>query len=346
MLGFYFSGNGVANKKLVSLYILTYNQEGFIRQAIDNATQQTYAPLEIIVSDDYSSDMTWDIVKQAVADYKGPHSIIARRNERNLGISPHINEVWKYCSGDWIVASAGDDISLPDRVERIMEVVEVDKSIKLVQSWIEEVDADGNPLKLNRLNCHSDPGALRLYGLEARINGTSYHPHGAAMAYSRDVVDKFSPLPPGIIFEDNIVNLRAELLGRAGVLALPLVKHRNHSGQVTSAAGAESEDKIRERIRLRLDSDVLSSQQSLADITAKREGLKAQQYRRIVKCYRKRLRYFIWKRKALIYTWPVRLFYLAFLLVRPKLAPLSIIDVKRSLIPKRIYVNLKNMRQR
>lgn len=328
----------------VSFYILAYNHQEFIEDAVNAALKQTYQSLEIIVSDDHSTDNTWQIIQECLGNYSGPHKIVARRNSQNVGISRHINEVFRHCNGDWIVASAGDDMSVPDRVSRIMEAVAKDPKIKLVQSWLEEVDHAGVPLKVNMLASDCALGQVRKYGLEERIQGVSYHPHGAAMAYSRDIIDSFDPLPNGVIFEDNIVNLRAELLGSAAVLAQPLVKHRNHAGQITRTAGAANESKVRERIRLRLESDILSSQQNLADIAAVSNKLPPQQLRGIAQCYRKRHSYFINKGKALLYVWPIRLVYLFYLFLYPNIAPLSSGDLRRSMIPGPLYRLLKRRR--
>ncbi|MCK9506405.1 MAG: glycosyltransferase [Porticoccaceae bacterium] len=333
-----------ANRPKVSFYILAYNHQSMIRQAIEGALSQTYQPLEIIVSDDCSDDDTWQVIQQTLREHRGSHSILARRNERNMGISQHINEVWHYCSGDWIVASAGDDISLPERVESIMQVASANKAVKLVQSWVQEIDAEGHPLDVNGLGCDCAPGALRLYGLEDRIRGATYHPHGAAMAYSRDLVDRFSPLPEGVIFEDNIVNLRAELLGSAAVLARPLVKHRNHPGQVTRIAGIANEKKARQRIKLRLTSDIISSQQCLTDISASSENLPSNQYNDIANCYRRRLAYFSKKRKALIFIWPLRLIYLIHILAMKRVAPLSTDDFIYSLVPRPLHGLMQRLR--
>ena len=49
---------------LVSVVIITYNHEQFIRDAVRSAFEQTYEPLEIIFSDDFSSDRTFEIIKE------------------------------------------------------------------------------------------------------------------------------------------------------------------------------------------------------------------------------------------------------------------------------------------
>lgn len=129
---------------LVSFYILTFNHERYISDAISAALRQMYSPLEIIISDDCSTDRTWEIIQSRIAGYQGPHRLIARRNTDNLGISAHINALWQVCSGEWIVASAGDDASVPDWVERIMVCVKARPDIKLHQSWLSETDSELN----------------------------------------------------------------------------------------------------------------------------------------------------------------------------------------------------------
>ena len=58
---------------LVSFTILCYNQEAFIREAVEGAFSQTYSPLEIIISDDCSKDQTYEIVKQMADAYRKGH---------------------------------------------------------------------------------------------------------------------------------------------------------------------------------------------------------------------------------------------------------------------------------
>ena len=48
-------------KKLVSYCLFAFNQEKYINEAIKGALNQTYSPLEIIISDDCSTDLTFQI---------------------------------------------------------------------------------------------------------------------------------------------------------------------------------------------------------------------------------------------------------------------------------------------
>ena len=59
-------------RPLVSMTVICYRAERFVREAIEGALAQTYSPLEIIISDDASSDRTFEIIQEAVADYDWP----------------------------------------------------------------------------------------------------------------------------------------------------------------------------------------------------------------------------------------------------------------------------------
>ena len=103
------------DRPLVTFALFAYNQEQYIREAVEGAFSQTYEPLEIILSDDCSSDRTFEIMQEMAAAYEGPHEVRVRRSQLNRGISSHFKEVIEQSSGHYIVLAAGDDISLPER---------------------------------------------------------------------------------------------------------------------------------------------------------------------------------------------------------------------------------------
>ena len=84
------------DRPLVSFAVIAYNQERFIREAIEGAFAQTYEPLEIILSDDCSPDRTFDIMQEMAAAYDGPHKVVLNRNEPNLGLVPHVNRILEF----------------------------------------------------------------------------------------------------------------------------------------------------------------------------------------------------------------------------------------------------------
>ena len=105
------------NKKpYVSFCILTYKQEDFILDALQGAVEQDYDDMEIIVSDDCSSDSTFEKIQSFVASYKGDKSIMVNRNDHNLGLVPHYNKVLgELAQGEILIIADGDDVSYSNR---------------------------------------------------------------------------------------------------------------------------------------------------------------------------------------------------------------------------------------
>ena len=96
------------NVKVTAL-IITYNQQQFIRKAIDSAlAQQTSFPLEILVGDDFSSDGTREIIQE----YERQHPGLVRGvlHPRNMGKNGGINflETLKQATGEYYALMDGD----------------------------------------------------------------------------------------------------------------------------------------------------------------------------------------------------------------------------------------------
>jgi glycosyltransferase involved in cell wall biosynthesis len=328
---------------LVSFYILAYNHENMIADAIKAALAQTYSPLQIIISDDCSTDSTWEVINRTITSYTGPHDLIIRRNVKNLGIAAHINALWQKCEGDWIIASAGDDTSLPKRVEIIMDAIRINKNVKLVQSWLNEVDENNNLLTINELGVKAVDADPIFFSIQERLVGASYAPHGAAMAYAREIFSAFDPIPEDVIFEDNIINFRAELLGVAMVLPVSLVNHKNHLGQITRNHGSIP-SRIREIRRVRrLVSDISTSRQNLQDLgrvfNFSKEDKKALERLCMKEFAEARLR-----KSAIIGLWPFKLLSLCRLFLMNSMRALSNDDLMRAILPYFVYRSAKNFR--
>jgi glycosyltransferase involved in cell wall biosynthesis len=103
-------------RPLVTFALFAFNQERYIREAIEGAFAQTYSPLEIILTDDCSSDSTPSIMEEMAAAYCGPHRIVVRRGLRNVGTLTHVLYAARMAQGEFLVVAAGDDISVPERV--------------------------------------------------------------------------------------------------------------------------------------------------------------------------------------------------------------------------------------
>jgi len=212
------------DKPIITFAIVAYNQERFIREAIEGAFSQTYSPLEIILSDDCSTDHTFEIIKELADAYQGPHTIILNRNDKNLGIGAHFNRVMELARGDLVVGSAGDDISVPYRVERIYQAYESTKGIaKSIFSNYLTIDISGKPLCLHYETPmqSEDFSPNKLVKKDSLISGCSH-------AWSREVFSVFGPLITPLTCEDMVIPLRSALIGQIKYINEPLVMHRQH----------------------------------------------------------------------------------------------------------------------
>lgn len=206
---------------LVTFYVAAYNQENYVRAAVESAFAQTYTPLEILLTDDASSDRTFEIMTEMAAGYAGPHRVLLNRNPRNLGIPAHLDRIMALTQGAFVVQNAGDDISVPERTER------------LVAAW----RASGGRVKaVHSAKLRMDEtGAL--HGRLAEQEPLDRHPplallrrppdiYGAAMGWAREIFDVFGPLGPLPLLEDFPICLRAATLGEVAYLDAPLLQYR------------------------------------------------------------------------------------------------------------------------
>ena len=94
------------NQKKVSIIIPTYNQENFIAQTIESALSQDYNNLEVIISDDNSSDRTEEIVKT----YRSDKRLKYFKNPINLGrVGNYHKALYEYARGSYVLYLDGDD---------------------------------------------------------------------------------------------------------------------------------------------------------------------------------------------------------------------------------------------
>jgi glycosyltransferase involved in cell wall biosynthesis len=221
-------------RPLITFALVAYNQERFIREAVEGAFAQTYSPLEVILSDDCSEDRSFDIMKEMAALYKGPHNLVLNRNKVNLGIRNHINKVFSLAQGVLIVLVAGDDISMPQRAEIISRTyIKSERKVRLILSNYQVIDSGGGFKKGD----YRPDGPLTY----DRFLKGCWHAYGATMAIHRETYDFFGPLIPGI-HEDQILAHRALLLGSAEYIDEKLIKCRRHESNITGGTIAEENE--------------------------------------------------------------------------------------------------------
>ncbi len=189
------------------------------------ALAQDASHLEIILSDDCSKDATFEIMQEMAAAYDGPHTLRLNKNRKNLGVNNHINFLVQMASADVCVPFPADDTSVPNRVSRLLEVMERDDAL-LVHSDASTIDGEGNPA----VECHKHALFYRSNDVtEAALSDALFL--GATSAYRKELWQKYGPLPAySKAFEDLITGFRAALEGRISYVDEELVCYRQDVG--------------------------------------------------------------------------------------------------------------------
>ena len=176
---------------LATLVVLFYKHEQFVEDTVAGALSQTYPNLEIIFSDDNSPDGTFEVLEKAVRDYHGPHRIILNRNEKNLGLVPHVNKLlFELSHGEFIFLNGGDDISLPERVALGVEYFQSDPSVTAVSGSYITIDKDGKETG----NGIFDRDTLLRVDDRKYLKSDSFMTGGVALSFRRTVLEKFGRL--------------------------------------------------------------------------------------------------------------------------------------------------------
>lgn len=130
-----------------------YNGSRYVRDAIESVIHQTFTDFEFIIFDDCSTDHTWSILCE-YAEYDKRVKVF--RNEENIGLTKSLNKGLRLSHGEYIARQDADDISLPGRLEKQVELLDQHFEVVLVSCDLEVIDADGLTTDKWQQACDSD----------------------------------------------------------------------------------------------------------------------------------------------------------------------------------------------
>ncbi|MFH7806564.1 glycosyltransferase [Acinetobacter sp. BSP-53] len=205
----------------VTMVLVCYNQEKYIKEAVLSALSQDYSPLKIIISDDCSKDKTVHIIEEILATYNGSHEVFFNKNTVNQGLITHINLVNNLVDTELLVIAAGDDISHANRVTETIKayrlaeqqptsiyssVNKMTPAGELIGSWTPPIELSGHSV----LDCALS-GAL--------IIGASHTWHKSLFSIFGEITE------PGA-YEDLVLAYRSAILNGLLYIDEPLVDYR------------------------------------------------------------------------------------------------------------------------
>jgi alpha-1,3-rhamnosyltransferase len=120
---------------LVSVVVIAYNSSRYVLETLESVKAQTYQNIELIVSDDCSTDNTVELCKNWIEVNRDRFVRVELITiDKNTGISPNCNRGYKMAQGEWVKGVAGDDTLLPNCVEDNVHFVLTHPDAKVVHS--------------------------------------------------------------------------------------------------------------------------------------------------------------------------------------------------------------------
>jgi glycosyltransferase involved in cell wall biosynthesis len=129
----------------ISVIMAVYNNEKYLREAIDSILKQSFREFELIIIDDCSTDSSELIINEYG---KLDSRLVIHRQHMNSGVAIARNVGLQLSQGEYIALMDSDDISLPDRLEKQYRFIKAHPEIGVVGGGAEIVDSDGNHLSM------------------------------------------------------------------------------------------------------------------------------------------------------------------------------------------------------
>jgi len=134
-------------KPLVSIIITSYNYGHYICTAVDSVLEQDYENVEVVITDNCSTDNTLEILER----YKDDPRVRINVNAVNIGITPNINTGIGLARGEYVVILSADDWLLPGHISRLVAVAERYPEVGLVYATAYLCKEDRSPFAVRYL---------------------------------------------------------------------------------------------------------------------------------------------------------------------------------------------------
>jgi glycosyltransferase involved in cell wall biosynthesis len=218
----------------------TYNGARFLQEQLESIAAQTRLPDELVICDDGSTDESVEIISAFLrkAHFAGRLKI----NDYNRGSTKNFEKAIRLCEGEIIALADQDDVWLPEKLNSIANVLEVEEHIGAVFSDAELIDQDSRPLaktlwRSNDFNSREHKKFEGGQGLKALLR--HHLVTGATMAFRNKFRDLILPIPSNQIHDSWIALLIASI-SQLGPIKAPLMRYRKHPAQQIGLQNTDS----------------------------------------------------------------------------------------------------------
>lgn len=203
----------------VSILMLTYNGVQFLKAAIESVKQQTYKDWELIISDDGSTDGTWELAQIFAAS---DSRIKPYQNPKRLGIPGNRAAAFAVSRGELICHLDGDDELYPYSVATMVEAANANPDVALFQSDNAWMDSKG---VVYQYHANKDP--------EPNLAHFGWRHFGM---YRRSAYDTTNGYNTALISACEDGDLFMQIVEKHPFMRVPYVlyKHRWHDGNASN----------------------------------------------------------------------------------------------------------------
>jgi glycosyltransferase involved in cell wall biosynthesis len=216
----------------IGVAIITYNGLRYLPEQLGSIVQQTRAVDHIVISDDRSTDGTWEYLEAWAS--QAPMRVTLIRNETQLGLRGNFEQAIGAVEADVIFTADQDDVWIPGKVALMCAVFEQDPAVLLVHTDAILVDGDGRDMGktlLGELNLSSAERAAIHAGHALSVNYRRNVVTGATVAIRRTLLALARPFPP-IVYHDAWLALLAAATGKVRLLDTATIHYRQHGGNL------------------------------------------------------------------------------------------------------------------
>lgn len=209
---------GEVRRPKVSVVMSVYNDEAYLSEAIESILNQTFTDFEFLITNDGSTDSSRDII----LSYKDPRIGLVD-NEDNLGLPVSLNNGIRLARGEYVARQDADDISLPERLEHQVSLLDNKHDVGLVGCHWKLIDIDGRVFSQGTIS--GDHASI----LEALIPNRVKFPHGCYFV-RKHVLDSIGGYDERFFYtQDYDLLLRISQSFHLSVIPSPLYKLRVRS---------------------------------------------------------------------------------------------------------------------
>ncbi|OLY90893.1 Glycosyltransferase involved in cell wall bisynthesis [Cnuella takakiae] len=213
---------------LISVVLATYNGERFLATQLDAIFAQTYSNIEVIASDDASTDGTWALLQQYAARHP---NMQVTRNEQNLGYIQNFDQACRKASGYFIALCDQDDYWLPQKLEHLQAAIG-NHALVHADSAICNAALESTGVRTSQRGHYQPLYSCLQQAVVCRI-------YGHATLFRSELLDKALPFP-GMLPHDWWICFHATLHGGIAYLPEVLVHYRQHAHNAVGAVGENS----------------------------------------------------------------------------------------------------------